>query len=127
MNSHDTNSGKTLLHGADAGEITNAMVERRAREDALIAGRATPSTSDRRNAREELQGRSLPDTTSEDSASIARSLNRDPSDPVSVPGHQTPDHQNEGDDPDMIERLAIEGVEEAQHDQMLAARRRHTP
>jgi len=125
MNSHETNSGKTLLHGAEAGEITSAMIENRAREIALIDGRAFTSTTDRRKAREELQGRALPDTTSDDSASIARSLNRDPSDPVSVPGHQTPDHPNEGDDPDMIERLAIEGVEEAQHDQMLAARRRH--
>lgn len=127
MHSHEINSGKTLLHGAEAGEITSAMIERRAHEIALIDGRSSVSSSDRRKAREELQGRALPDTTSEDSAAIARSLNRDPSDPVSVPGHQTPVHNNEGDDPDMIERLAIEGVEEAQHDQMLAARRRHTP
>ena len=127
MNPPENNSGKTLLHGAEAGEITTAMIERRAHEIALIEGRDTPSASDRRAAREELQGRALPDTTSDDSASIARSLNRDPSDPVSNPGHQTPDHNNEGDDPDMIERLAIEGVEEAQHDQMLAARRRHSP
>ncbi|MET0263956.1 MAG: hypothetical protein ABW223_13720 [Rariglobus sp.] len=122
MSSHDTNHGKILFHGAEAGQITNTMIERRAHENALIDGRASASAEDRRAARQELQGDALPDTVSNDSASIALSMNRDPSDPVSVPGHQIPDH-NDGDDQDMIERLAIEGVEEAQHDQMLAARR----
>ncbi|MDF3057143.1 MAG: hypothetical protein K0R17_1358 [Rariglobus sp.] len=123
MNSHESNSGKILLHGADAGEITRSMIERRAHEIALIDGRDFITTGDRRMARQELQGRDLPDTTSDDSPSIALSLNRDPSDPISVPGHQTPTY-NEADDDDMTERLAIEGIEEAQHDQMLAARRR---
>ncbi|CAM2965047.1 hypothetical protein [Rariglobus hedericola] len=123
MNSHETNSGKILLHGSEAGEITPAMIEHRAQEIALIEGHDGVSSADRRTARQELQGRTLPETTSDDSAVIASSMNRDPSDPVSVPGHQTQIHNNEGDDPDMIERLAIEGVEEAQHEQMLASRR----
>lgn len=122
MNSHDFSSGKILLHGADAGEITRSMIERRAHEIALIDGRHTTSLADRRSARSELQGRELPETTLDDSPSIALSLSRDYSDPVSVPGHQTPTY-HESDD-DLIERLAIEGIEEAQHDQMLAARRR---
>jgi len=122
MNSHEINSGKTLLHGAEAGEITLGMIERRAQEIALIEGRDTISDEDRRLALQELQGRELPDTTADDSPTIALSLNRDPSDPISVPGHQTPIY-NEADD-DINERLAIEGIEEAQHDQMLAARRR---
>ncbi len=126
MNSHDINSGKTILHGAEAGEITRSMIEHRAREIALIEGRNTITAADRRLARNELQGRDLPDTTADDSPTIALSLNRDPSEPVSVPGHQIPVH-NEADDDDMTERLAIEGIEEAQHDQMLAARRRKTP
>lgn len=123
MNSHDSHSGKILLHGAEAGEITRDMIERRAHEIALIEGRDSPSAEDRRVARQELEGRDLPDTSGDDSPSIALSLNRDPSDPISVPGHQTPNY-NEGDDDNMTERLAIEGIEEAQHDQMLAARRR---
>ncbi len=32
--------------------------------------------------------------------------------------------RNEPEDQEVMERLALEGVEEAQHDQMLAARRR---
>lgn len=122
MNSHAFTSGKILLHGADAGEITRSMIERRAHEIALIEGRHTPSSSDRRHARLELEGRDLPATTLDDSPSIALSLNRDYSDPISAPGHQTPTY-DESDD-DLTERLAIEGIEEAQHDQMLAARRR---
>lgn len=123
MKSHDSHAGKILLHGADAGEITPSMIERRAYELAIIEGRSAVSPSDRRLARQELQGRELPRTMSDDSASIALALTRDPSEPASVPGHQTP-VPDEGDDQDMVERLALEGVEEAQHDQMLAASRR---
>lgn len=126
MNSHEKNPGKTLLHGEAAGEITGSMIRRRAQEIALIEGRDSPTAEDYRLAGEELQGHDLPDTTAEDSPGIARSLSRDPSDPISVPGHQAPTF-NEADDDDVIERLAIEGIEEAQHDQMLAARRRKTP
>lgn len=122
MSSSDTNHGKILLHGSDAGEITSAAIEARAREIALIDGRTSVTLADRREARREFQQETLPGTMSEDSATIARSANRDPSEPAAEPGHQIPD-RNTIDDQDMIERLAIEGVEEAQHDQMLAARR----
>ncbi len=125
MNSHDPNFGKTLLHGAEVGEITPSMIEDRALEIAQIEGRDTITDQDRRAARHELQGRDLPETTSDDSPAIARSLSRDPSEPISVPGQQAPNH-NEADDDDIAERLAIEGIEEAQHEQMLAARRRKT-
>jgi hypothetical protein len=126
MNPHEAHPGKILLHGKETGEITRSMIERRAREIALIEGRDAVSASDRHLARQELQGGDLPDTTAEDSPSIASSLSRDPSEPISVPGHQIPDH-NEANDDDTPERLAIEGIEEAQHEQMLAARRRKTP
>lgn len=115
-----------LLHGEAAGEITRSMIELRAQEIALIEGRDTPTDEDRHLARQELQGGDLPDTTADDSPAIARSLNRDPSEPISVPGHQAPTF-NEADDDNVSERLAIEGIEEAQHDQMLAARRRKNP
>lgn len=124
MNSYEKNSGKIILHGVEAGAITRPMIESRAQEIALIEGRDSPTDEDRRLARAELQGQDLPETTTEDSPVIACALNRDPSDPISVPGHQTPTY-NEADD-DLNERLAIEGIEEAQHDQMLAARRRKT-
>lgn len=123
MNSHEKNAGKIFLHGHEAGEITPALIDQRAQEIALIAGRDLPSDEDQRLALQELQGQDLPDTTVEDSPAIASALTRDPSEPISVPGHQTPVY-NEADDDDLGERLAIEGIEEAQHEQMLAARRR---
>jgi len=125
MNSHEKNFGKTLIHGDEAGEITPAMIDQRAQEIALIDGRDQATDEDQLLARKELQGSDLPETMAEDTPTIAAALNRDPSEPISVPGHQTPNY-NEADDDDTTERLAIEGVEEAQHDQMLAARRRKT-
>jgi hypothetical protein len=125
MNSHEKHSGKILLHGEETGEITHEMLEARAQEIALIGGHDSPTAEDYRLARQELQGQDLPETTTEDSPAIACALSRDPSEPISVPGHQAPT-SNEADDDDLNERLAIEGIEEAQHDQMLAARRRKT-
>jgi hypothetical protein len=125
MNPHEKFLGKTLLHGNEAGEITPAMIKQRANELALIDGRARAGEEDRLLARKELQGEALPETTSDDTPAIACALGRDPSEPLSVPGRQIPNH-HEADDDDTNERLAIEGIEEAQHDQMLAARRHKT-
>lgn len=124
MNPYDkTTPGKTLIHGNEAGEIDAQTLEQRADEIALIEGRDTTSDLDRQQARKELQGLDLPETTSEDSPPIPLALNRDPSDPISDSGHQVPTY-NEADNDDVAERLAIEGLAEAQHEQMLAARRR---
>lgn len=115
---------KFLVHGQGTGELTDDMVETRAREIAVIHGRSAERVSeeDRAEAWAELQGERLPDTTDSDGES-AGALTRDPSEPVSVPGRQVPNLEPE-DESGAIERLATEGVEEAQHDQMLAARER---
>jgi hypothetical protein len=73
-------------------------------------------------AEAELNGKVLPPTSVEDDATDA-AISRDPSEPISVNGHETP--LREGlDEEKAVEKLALEGVEEAQHEQMLAARRR---
>lgn len=124
MNPYDKSSpGKTIIHGAEAGEIDARTLEQRANEIALIDGRDAVTDQDREQARKELQGLDLPETTAEDAPAIPLSLNRDPSDPISDSGHQVPNY-NEADNDDVAERLAIEGLEEAQHDQMVAARRK---
>ncbi|MBW8780426.1 MAG: hypothetical protein JF599_00855 [Verrucomicrobia bacterium] len=124
MNHDDHKPGKILVHGSETGEITAELIERRAREIAVIDGRSPDevTVTDRLQAKRELSGESLPPTTQEDAVSTG-ALSRDPSEPPSIPGRQVP-LQNEADDQDVTERLAVEGVEEAQHDQMLAARRR---
>jgi len=118
------NQHKFLLHGQGAGELTDDMVEARAREIAVIRGRTAEQVSeeDRAEAWAELQGELLPAPTDSDGES-AGALTRDPSEPVSVPGRHIPNMEPE-DDSSAIEQLATEGVEEAQHDQMLAARER---
>ncbi|HWA87644.1 MAG TPA: hypothetical protein VG710_15550 [Opitutus sp.] len=122
MNINDPTSGRVLRHGHGAGTISKADIERRARELAAIDGRsgAKITNDDLARARAELAGRNLPATTSEDVEGTV-GISRDPSEPPSDSGHAEP--QREGNDPEKsIERLALEGVEEAQHDQMLAAR-----
>lgn len=100
-------------------------VETRARELALIDGRPASRVTDedRALAREELAGRHLPETTLEDAESVG-GLSRAPDEPRSLPGAQTP-MRNEPEDQETAERLVLDGVEQAAHEQMLADRRRH--
>jgi len=113
-----------ILHGHGTGDLTDDDVEKRAREIALIRGQSPVrvTEADRAEAWAELQGELLPATTDTDGESRG-ALSRDPSEPIGIPGRQT---ANEAGDSDAmtVERLASEGVEEAQHDQMLAARHR---
>jgi hypothetical protein len=116
---------RILLHGTGVGDLTNDDVEKRAREIAVIRGATgdTVSEDDRAEAWAELNGRLLPETSTTDHES-AGSLSRDPSEPVSDSGHEVVTAEPPEDETDLPERLATEGVEEAQHDQMLAARER---
>ena len=116
---------KILLHGTGTGDLTNDDVEKRAREIAVIRGGtgATVSENDRAEAWAELNGGLLPGTSGSDEDATG-SLSRDPSEPVSDSGHEVVTAEPPDDETDARERLATEGVEEAQHDQMLAARER---
>lgn len=111
--------------GQGLGVPAPADVERRARELALIGGRAEPTEEDRAAARSEFLDRDVPPSLNED-ADSTRSLSHDPRDPVFDCGHQVPEYGGD-DEKAALERLALEGVEEAQHDQMLAARRAERP
>jgi len=118
---------KILLRGNGTGDLTQDDVEKRAREIAVIRGRDPEALSedDRAEAWAELNGELLPGTSSTDK-NAAGGLSRDPSEPLSDPGHEVVTAEPEEDETDARERLANEGVEEAQHDQMLAARERET-
>ncbi len=117
-------SGRILRHGDQADEITREAIERRAVELAVIDGRTAEQVTeeDRRRGRLELQGAHLPDATTDD-APASGGLSRDPAEPRSLAGSRAP-LRSGPDEQEAPERLALEGVEEAQHDQMLAARRR---
>jgi hypothetical protein len=123
-NSNDPRLAKTLIHGRPSGEIGSADIEQRAREIALIAGRDPNrlTDEDRRQARRELEGRAVPDTTSEDVESRG-SITRDPSEPPSFNDRPKP-NLGEPTEQEELEHTVLEGVEEAQHDLMTEARKR---
>jgi hypothetical protein len=99
-------------------------IKRRARELASINGIPPTVLSEKYllQARRELAGENLPPTSGEDIEAVG-AMTRDPSDPLSISGHQIPTLEDPDGQQD-LERLTEEGVEEAQHEQMIAARRR---
>jgi hypothetical protein len=122
MNIKHNKQSRMILHGAGAGGISEEDLERRALEIAVINGRSNATEDDRAEAFAELQGELLPPTTRDDAEAMG-AISRDPSEPVALSGRESPIHEGEDED-HAVERLATEGVEEAQHDQMLASRRR---
>src|SRR4051812_44417284 len=113
-------SPKMEVGGQGVGGFTVADIERRARELALIAGRTEATDDDRLRARAEFLDRDLPDAVNEDAEST-QSMSRDPSDPLADHGHKVPEYGGD-DEKTALEHLALEGVEEAQHEQMIASR-----
>ena len=113
-----------IARGAEIGGITKADIERRAAELCLIrTGHEKYTDDDLRAAERELYGDNTPASTVEDADSEVF-VTRDPSEPRGIPGHQqaqvAPDEDEENEEP---ERLVIQGIEEAQHDLMVRARR----
>jgi hypothetical protein len=108
------------VHGKGVSGFTRADVERRARELALIDNRTEISEEDRAAALAEFRDAHLPDAINEDAESM-QSMSRDPSDPMVDRGRQVPNLGGD-DEKAALEHLALEGVEEAQHEQMLESR-----
>jgi hypothetical protein len=126
MNTEDpsNNPGRMMLHRVGAGPVTEEKIAERAREIARIEHSREVTDQHREQASRELHGRTLPDTI-EDDAFAEEGASRDPAEPLPERGHHT--LNREGDNEESLpERLALEGVDEAQHEQMLADRRRRT-
>ena len=121
-NEQNSAAGKIINHDQAVGLSDQADLEQRARELARIEGHRLVRDDDRRQAADELSGKDIPPLGDEDAEGTS-SLSRDPSEPASIPGRQIPDQENE-EEQFTTERLVAEGVSEAEHDQMLAARRR---
>lgn len=121
MNHPSEPSHRVEVAGRGLGVPAPSDVERRARELALIRGRTEPEEEDRAEAVREFLDQDLPGLQNED-ADSTRSLSPDPRNPVFDCGHQVPEYGGDDEKAD-LERLALEGVEEAQHDQMLTSRR----
>lgn len=121
MDKSHKGSPRVELSGKGLGVFTRADVDRRATELALIDGRTEATDADRERALAEFQDRNLPDAVNED-ADTMQSMSRDPSDPLVDRGRQAPAYTADPDEKTSIEKLALEGVEEAQHEQMVQSR-----
>ncbi len=122
MNATTQPRGKIIIHDRGIGPISRTDVDRRARELALFEGRSAITAEDRAQAERELHGRAVPSTLGENEDATG-GASRDPSEPPSDRGHQVPDLEGD-DENEAPEDLVLEGADEAQHDQMLADRRR---
>lgn len=113
-------SQKLEVRGEGVGGFSEADLQRRASELARIENRSEPNEADRKRALAEFRDRTLPDAVNEDADSM-QSLSRDPSDPLTDRGHQAPEYGTD-DEKAALEKMALEGVEEAQHEQMVQSR-----
>lgn len=136
MKKNPLNKGILTENSIGVGPVTREMVQARARELAIIAGRVPPhvSQADYEQAKRELTGE--PDIDRQEALleSIPEAKRWDP-----VPGstgHQaleTPSEDEDDEGRSETEQLVDEGAEEAQRDQMLQAARaiekkdRHEP
>jgi len=129
MNTNPLNKGVLTQNFLGIGTVTRKMVRERAVELALINGRSAQdvSKSDWEQAKRELTGE--PDTDPKETVleSAPESERWDPL-PGST-GHQAPESSSEDEDDEgrsQSEQLVEEGVQEAEHDQMLQASKNET-
>jgi hypothetical protein len=120
MRPHPNTEGKILP--SQPNQAGDSRIEQRAQELAEIRGASSYTPEDLAEAARELRGRDLPVASSETDVAEA-GAGRDPSDPIGETGHHVPDMPAD-DENEASARLAQEGVDEAQHDLMLAARRK---
>jgi hypothetical protein len=123
MRRNPLNKGIIMENAAGVGSITPAMVEARARELALINGHgSTPNEADWQEAKRELTGEEEIDPEAKNLESLPESENWDPL-PGST-GRQATDSLGEDEDAEGRSEAAQmyeEGINEAEHDQMLCA------
>jgi hypothetical protein len=114
--------GKIILHSQGLGTVTEGMVRARARELALINGRSPEhlSSLDLEEAKRELMGEAAPPPEGLREDSLLESERWDPN--SGSTGHQVdvvPAHDEQTD----AEKLVDQGIEEAEHDQMVEGTR----
>ena len=126
MKTDPSQEAALIIHSTGIGTVTRKMVRERATELALINGRSAKdvSATDWEQAKRELTGEPDIDPKEAVLESAPESERWDPL-PGST-GHIVPVTSIDGEDDDgrsMGEKLINEGVQEAEHDQMLQAAR----
>ena len=124
MKKNPLNQGILAENFAGIGPVTRALVRTRALELALINGRSAHEVSqpDWDQARRELAGGPALEGKEAVLESAPESLRWNPI--PGSPGHQAPESPSEDEDEEgrsETEQLVDQGVEEAEHDQMLEA------
>ena len=115
----ETRSRGKILRGTEGlGTVTQQLIDERAREIARSDGRTQPNDLDRSRAREELAG----PTSASEKAPTREEPGRDWQIPLVSSGEKVPTVRPE-DDENIPEKLILEGVEEADHDQRLESGR----
>ena len=112
-------SAKISDHFAGLGTVTRDMVEKRAREIAMINGRAPDkfTQTDFWEAKQELTG-AVVDSTAREEEAIETTTGRDGN--PGTTAHQTPT-RSARDEQTVAEELVQQGLEEAEHEQMVAS------
>ncbi len=118
MNKMRPNTAKILVHSTGLGAPNSEMVRERAREIAFINGRAEFSEADWRQAKMELHGTQIPDGEEVEASQMVSERDMIACDS----GHHTERVLME-DDGNIVEELIAEGMDEAEHERMLEARR----
>ena len=115
--------GKISVHGVGVGAPSPEMIERRAREIALIDERDPDDFTDAdwEQARRELMGIQQKAAPEEIGSGVEVSEDEHEIVPES-PGHRAPRPGFDEDDETLGQSLVSDGLEEAAHDQMLEAR-----
>jgi hypothetical protein len=111
---------KIIQHSEGLGAPTADTVRRRARELARINGRDEFNEEDWREAKRELHGGHVPNDTNGD-MDMAAAVSEHDMVVCSMGKHV--ENLGPEDQENMIEELIAEGMDEAVHEQMLAARR----
>jgi hypothetical protein len=124
MNTNPLQESAIILHGVGIGPVTRGMVRERAVELAVINGRLAHEATklDLEEARRELTGSAALDPQQKLLESVPESERWEPV--LVSTGHEALTFFDDGEDDEgrsASERLFEEGVEEAEHDQMLQA------
>ncbi len=114
--------GKISDHFKGAGTFTRQMVEQRARELAHINGRQRFTEDDWAQAKREVQGVDTFNNTGEEDSIVGRTTwDEAPAES----GHAAPKFEA-ADEQAVNEHLVEEGVQEAEHDQMVEGSKRRS-
>jgi hypothetical protein len=125
-NKPEEQEGRIEAHSSEVGLITTEMLEKRAREIAVIDGRTEEDVTedDRRRARKELLDEGFTLSSQDIESDLAA-----PSasgDMAADTGHRVPEDKPL-DEQSLAEEETREGVREADHDRMLRSRRDEGP